>query len=297
MADITPDDWERRRPTGLLARIATTQASHPKRTVFGGFIAFIVICFLAFGPLKGTLENKFVIPGSDAQKATDVLKSKFGARNGAILQVVYDAKSGKLASPERRAALQSSLGLAAKQKYVTNVSGPFADGNQRLSKTHPGIGYAEIQYSKDGFELTRSKVVALEDSMTSTLGKVGIQTEYTGDADQPPPEQGSSEALGILVALIVLLIVFRTFVAAGVPILFAAVSVLTAFALLFLLANLTDFNTITPILVSMIGIGVGVDYTLFIVTRFRQALHDGMPPREAAAYASATAGRAVIFAG
>ena len=103
--------------------------------------------------------------------------------------------------------------------------------------------------------------------------------------------------LGILVALIVLLIVFRTFVAAGVPILFAGVSVLTAFALLFLLANLTDFNTITPILVSMIGIGVGVDYTLFIVTRFRQALHDGMPPREAAAYASATAGRAVIFAG
>ena len=133
--------------------------------------------------------------------------------------------------------------------------------------------------------------------MTARLNQAGIRTEYTGDADQPPPEQGASEALGILVALIVLLIVFRTFVAAGVPILFAGVSVLTAFALLFLLANLTDFNTITPILVSMIGIGVGVDYTLFIVTRFRQALHDGMPPREAAAYASATAGRAVIFAG
>ena len=133
--------------------------------------------------------------------------------------------------------------------------------------------------------------------MTARLDQAGIRTEYTGDADQPPPEQGASEALGILVALIVLLIVFRTFVAAGVPILFAGVSVLTAFALLFLLANLTDFNTITPILVSMIGIGVGVDYTLFIVTRFRQALHDGMPPREAAAYASATAGRAVIFAG
>ena len=133
--------------------------------------------------------------------------------------------------------------------------------------------------------------------MDATLAKAGIQAEYTGDADQPPPEQGASEALGILVALIVLLIVFRTFVAAGVPILFAFVSVLTAFALLFLLANLTDFNTITPILVSMIGIGVGVDYTLFIVTRFRQALHDGMPPREAAAYASTTAGRAVIFAG
>ena len=78
---------------------------------------------------------------------------------------------------------------------------------------------------------------------------------------------------------------------------FALISVGTAFGLLFLLANLTDFNTITPILISMIGIGVGIDYTLFIVTRFRQALHDGMPAPEAAAYASATAGRAVIFAG
>ena len=187
--------------------------------------------------------------------------------------------------------------MASKEKYVTNVSGPFADNDQRLSKSHPGIGYAEVQFSKDGFQLTRSKIVSLEDHMTARLNQAGIRTEYTGDADQPPPEQGASEALGILVALIVLLIVFRTFVAAGVPILFAGVSVLTAFALLFLLANLTDFNTITPILVSMIGIGVGVDYTLFIVTRFRQALHDGMPPREAAAYASATAGRAVIFAG
>jgi RND superfamily putative drug exporter len=297
MADMTPDDWERRRPTGALARIATIQAQHPKRTVFGGLFIFILICFLAFGPLKGTLENKFVIPGSDAQKATDVLKAKFGARNGAILQIVFDAKKGKLDTPQRRAALASALAKARAEQYVTNVSGPFADGNQRLSKTHPGIGYAEVQFSKDGFQLSRSKVVNLEHSIDATLGRVGVQTEYTGDADQPPPQQGSSEALGILAALLVLLVVFRTVVAAGVPILFAAVSVLTAFALLFLLANLTDFNTITPILVSMIGIGVGVDYTLFIVTRFRQALHDDMPPREAAAYASATAGRAVIFAG
>ncbi len=297
MTDITPAEWESRHHTGLLSRIATSQASHPKRTVFGGLFVFIVICFLAFGPVKGTLENKFVIPGSDAQKATDLLEDRFGARNGAILQVVFNSPEGKLATPERRAAITAALVQAGKEQYATNVSGPFADNNQRLSKTHPGIGYAEVQFSKDGFELTRDKIVALEKSMDATLAKAGIQAEYTGDADQPPPEQGASEALGILVALIVLLIVFRTFVAAGVPILFAFVSVLTAFALLFLLANLTDFNTITPILVSMIGIGVGVDYTLFIVTRFRQALHDGMPPREAAAYASTTAGRAVIFAG
>ena len=297
MTDTTPAEWESRRHTGLLARIARTQASHPKRTVFGGLLTFIVISFLAFGPLKGTLENKFVIPGSDAQKATDLLEAKFGARNGAILQVVFNAPKGKLATPERRAAIKAALAQAAKEQYATEVTGPFADDNQRLSTSHPGIGYAEVQFSKDGFQLSRSKIVKLEDSMQATLGKAGIETEFTGDADQAPPEQGTSELIGILVALVVLLVVFRTVVAAGVPIFFAGLSVGTAFGLLYLLANLTDFNTITPILVSMIGIGVGVDYTLFIVTRFRQALHDGMPPREAAAYASATAGRAVIFAG
>ena len=173
MSDTTPTDWESRQPTGLLARIARTQATHPKRTVFGGLFLFILICFLAFGPLKGTLENKFVIPGSDAQKATDVLKSKFGARNGAILQVVFAADSGKLDTPERRAALNDALRLAGKEKYVTNVSGPFADNDQRLSKTHPGIGYAVVQFSKDGFQLSRSKLVSLELHRTASLAQPG----------------------------------------------------------------------------------------------------------------------------
>jgi RND superfamily putative drug exporter len=297
MTDNTPSEWTSHTHTGLLAKIARTQASHPKRTVFGGLIFFVLLVVLGFGVFAGKLENKFVIPGSDAQKATDLLEAKFGARNGAILQVVYQANSGRLDTPERRAAIAKTLAEAAKAESATEVTGPFADDNQRFSKTDPRIGYAEVQFDKDGFELTRSKILDLEDSMTSTLEKAGIQVEYTGDADQAPPEGGTSEIIGFAVALLVLLIVFRTVVAAAVPIVFALISVGSAAALLYLLANLTDFNDITPLLISMIGIGVGIDYTLFIVTRFRQALHDGMPPREAAAYASATAGRAVIFAG
>jgi RND superfamily putative drug exporter len=287
-----------RQHTGLLARIARTQATHPKRTVISGLLFFVIVFFLAVGPLRGTLENKFSIPGSDAQKATDVLKAKFGERNGAVLQIVMDAPSGqRLDTPERKAAIDKALAEARKAQSATDVTGPFADDNQRFSKTDPRIGYAEVQFSEDGFQLDRPKIVALEDSIAAALAKVGIQAEFTGDAEQAPPEQGASEFIGFAAALLVLLIVFRTLVAAAVPIVFALISVGTAFALLFLLANLTDFNTITPILISMIGIGVGIDYTLFIVTRFRQALHDGMAPPDAAAYASATAGRAVIFAG
>ncbi len=93
------------------------------------------------------------------------------------------------------------------------------------------------------------------------------------------------------------MIVFRTFVATMIPIALALTAVGTAFLLLFILAGLTDINTITPLLVSMIGLGVGIDYSLFIVTRFRQALHEGLSPEDAAAEAGASAGRAVLFAG
>ena len=124
-----------------------------------------------------------------------------------------------------------------------------------------------------------------------------MTVEYNGDAEFPPIEQGTSELLGLLAAIIVLLIVFRTFVAAFIPIVLAIVALATAFLLLFILAGLTDINTITPILVSMIGLGVGIDYSLFIVTRFRQLLHEGLTPADAAAEAGASAGRAVLFAG
>ncbi len=126
---------------------------------------------------------------------------------------------------------------------------------------------------------------------------MGIQSEFTGQADQAPPDSGASEQIGFLAAIIVLLIVFRTATATAVPILFASISLATAFMLLFIAARFTTINTVTQILVPMIGIGVGIDYTLFIVTRFRQALHDGANPRDAAIIAASTAGRAVIFAG
>ena len=303
MTDITPADWESRRHTGLLARIARHPglASEADRLRRPARLHHHLVPRRS-APLKGTLENKFVIPGSDAQKATDLLEAKFGERNGAILQVVYEANStAELDTPERaRGDRQHRSPAPRKAEYGDRGHRPVRRRQPAASRRRdPSIGYAEVQFSKDGFELKRSKIVELEDDDgRRRSSKAGIHAEFTGDADQAPPEQGTSEMLGI-----------RGRAARAADRLphdrrgrradrcSRCMSVGTAFGLLYLLANLTDFNTITPILVSMIGIGVGIDYTLFIVTRFRQALHDGMPPRAAAAYASATAGRAVIFAG
>ncbi len=123
------------------------------------------------------------------------------------------------------------------------------------------------------------------------------RSQFTGEAENAPPTQGSSDIIGLVAAFFILMVLFRALVPTVIPLLFAITAVLGAFLLLFLAARLTHFNTITEILVPMIGLGVGIDYTLFIVTRFRQFLHEGLEPQEAAAAAGATAGRAVIFAG
>ena len=134
-------------------------------------------------------------------------------------------------------------------------------------------------------------------SFARSRDAAGIQVEFTGEAESAPPTQGLSDIIGLLAAFVILMVLFRALVPTVIPLLFAITAVLGAFLILFLAARLTHFNTVTEILVPMIGLGVGIDYTLFIVTRFRQFLHDGLSPQEAAAAAGATAGRAVIFAG
>jgi RND superfamily putative drug exporter len=159
------------------------------------------------------------------------------------------------------------------------------------------IAYAEAQFDRVIFDKDREAVLAVEDEVRRTVEPAGVEAEFNGDAEFPPIEQGTQELLGLFAALLVLIVVFRTFVAIALPIVLALSALATAFLLLFILAGLTDINTITPLLVSMIGLGVGIDYSLFIVTRFRQLLHEGLSPVDAAAEAGASAGRAVLFAG
>jgi putative drug exporter of the RND superfamily len=177
---------------------------------------------------------------------------------------------------------------------IESVGDPFA---KATFSDNGRIAYAEAQFDQTIEDKDRDQVVAVEDAVRQRVEPAGVTVEYNGEAEFPPIEQGVSEALGLLAAMIVLLIVFRTFTAMLVPIALAITALVTAFLLLFILAGLTKINTITPILVSMIGLGVGIDYSLFIVTRFRQLLHDGLSPRDAAAEAGASAGRAVLFAG
>jgi putative drug exporter of the RND superfamily len=288
--------------TGALARWARANARHPWRVV-ASWLAIVVLLIALVATVGGSLKDEFEIPGSDTQKATDLIENEFAEEQGGVLNVVFAAPPGeRLDTPRRRAAVQRAIARLRSPEFkptkdkvgLESVGNPFS---KDTFSDDGRIAYAEAQFNKVIYEKDRDEVVAVEDAARETVEPAGLTAEFNGDAEFPPIEQGTQELLGLLAALIVLMIVFRTFVATTIPIALALSAVATAFLLLFILAGLTDINTITPLLVSMIGLGVGIDYSLFIVTRFRQYLHEGLSPTDAAAEAGASAGRAVLFAG
>ena len=260
--------------------------------------------FVLVATVGGELRDEFEIPGSDTQKATDLIEAEFASEQGGVLNVVFAAPEGeRLDTPERQAAIEEAIARLA-VAGVRAHRGQGRPGERRRSVQRGHVLRRRPHRLRRGAVRSRrsrtriaTPVVAVQDAVRETVEPAGVTVEFNGEAEFPPIEQGTSEVLGLLAAIIVLLVVFRTFVAMIIPIALALAALATAFLLLFILAGLTDINTITPILVSMIGLGVGIDYSLFIVTRFRQLLHDGLSPRDAAAEAGASAGRAVIFAG
>ena len=288
--------------TGALAEWARACATHPWRVV-ASWVGIVVALVFLVATIGGGLRDEFEIPGSDTQRATDLIEKEFASEQGSVLNLVFAAPAGEtLETPERRAAIEEALQQIQSDKFaprgdqigIDSVGDPFEDDTV---SDDGRIAYTEAQFNDLVDTADRDQVVAVQDAVRATVAKAGIVAEFNGEAEFPPIEQGTQELLGLLMALIVLLIVFRTLVATSIPIVLALTAVATAFLLLFILAGLTDINTITPLLVSMIGLGVGIDYSLFIVTRFRQFLHEGMTPVDAAAEAGASAGRAVIFAG
>ena len=288
--------------TGGLARWARMCATHPWRVVFG-WIGIVVLLVVLVATVGGSLKDEFDIPGSDTQKATDLIESEFASEQGGVLNLVFAAPVGEqLDTPERRAAIEQAIAKLKTSEFkptedtagIESVGDPF---DENTVSDNGRIAYAEAQFDRVIFDTDREAVLAVQEEVRNEVEPAGVTVEFNGDAEFPPIEQGPQELLGLFAALIVLLVVFRTFVAGMIPIALALTALMTAFLLLFILAGLTDINTITPLLVSMIGLGVGIDYSLFIVTRFRQLLHSGLSPVDAAAEAGASAGRAVLFAG
>ncbi len=282
-------------PTGALARMVRACAEHPWRTI-SAWLVVIVLVVGASNAFGGKLINQFVVPGSDAQNAVNLLEERFPERAGDSTQIVFYSEDGFESAAARqdiRAAAEAAMGVPG----VIGAGDPYSGQAGAISEDGT-IAFVDVQFDTPAAEVETSSIDALEDDVRAAVGDSDLQVEFGGPVVDGKQESAhTSEMLGFAAAIVVLLIVLGTAVAMSIPITLALVSVGLGMSLLTLGAAFTDFNTITPILAVMIGLGVAIDYSLFIVTRFRQALSEGLRPVNAAVTAGATAGRAVIFAG
>ncbi|MFD5458738.1 MMPL family transporter, partial [Streptomyces olivaceus] len=265
------------------------------------FVALIWVALLtlagvgaASAPAAG--NSSFSIPGTEAQKAFDLLEQRFPGQSadGATARVVFKAPSGeKMTDAGNRATVEKTVDDLADGSEVASVADPYQ--GDAVSKDG-AIAYASVKYDVSGMELEESTKDALEDAAQQARD-AGLTVEVGGDALQAVPETGATEIIGIAVAAVVLVITFGSLVAAGLPLLTALIGVGIGVSTITALASALELGSTTSILAMMIGLAVGIDYALFIVSRYRAELAEGREREEAAGRAVGTAGSAVVFAG
>jgi RND superfamily putative drug exporter len=245
----------------------------------------------AFG---GATANNFSIPGTESQRAADALATQFPEASGATGTVVIAAPPGRtLAEPEARAAVTDLLREAAALPGVAGVVDPFEAGAVSRDGRYALV---TLQFSVPADDITQSQLDAYT-RIGEKAKALGLRVEYGGEIMNPQPELGSAEAIGVAVAAVVLVVTFGSLVAAGMTMLTALIGVGAGMSGLFTLSGVVQLTTTAPILALMLGLAVGIDYALFITSRYRHNIREGLAPEEAVARAVGTAGSAVVFAG
>ncbi|WP_349880543.1 MMPL family transporter [Micromonospora sp. HUAS YX12] len=265
-----------------------------RRLVAVVWLVVLVGLGLAAATLKGPTASNFTMPGTESQKAIDLLSDRFPAASGATGTIAIKApQDGTLTSPAGQAVVKQVTEEAATLPGVVGAVDPY----QAQALTPDGrYALIQVQFAGGADEVT--------DEQRDAYEKVGAQAEAQGWQIAPggevlngEPEVGSTEAIGVLVAAIVLVITFGSLVAAGMTMLNALIGVGVGMAGLFALSGAVELTSTAPILALMLGLAVGIDYSLFITSRHRQNLLDGLSPEEAVGRAVGTAGSAVVFAG
>jgi RND superfamily putative drug exporter len=247
----------------------------------------------------GETVDAFSVPGSESEASADLLDDEFPSEAGDSANVVFQARSGKVTDSDNAAAIAQAQAALADLDHVTAVTGPATPNLSPAFESDDGtIGYIQVQYDRSAQELGGDTFGDLE-SASQPLADAGLRVEYGGPvvdyANRVEP--GDSDRVGVAVAVVVLLVAFGSVVAMTLPLVTSFVGLAVALSIIALVAGLTDIGTVAPTLATMLGLGVGIDYSLFIVTRHRQNLAEGMEVLPSIGHALATAGQAVLFAG
>ncbi|WP_078942648.1 MMPL family transporter [Streptomyces viridochromogenes] len=285
-------------PRGGLRRLGEWCAHH--------FVIVIVAWVVALGVLQavnhlhgGEYSDDFALSDVQSEKGLDVLKEHDPQAGGYSSQIVMHDADESLTS----VGSQMSTAVAGLQKlpHVLSAQNPLEATSSKVGplSSDGRTGYITIRFDEQPSLLGESYLNGV-DNAVEPLRQAGVDVEYggsLGELERPASNDRISEAIGFGVAIVVLLIGFGSVIAAGLPLVTALIGVVGGLACLGLLAIAFTFATVSPTLATMIGLGVGIDYALFLLTRHRQNLMDGADPVRAAGHAAATSGRAVLVSG
>ncbi|MFC4906381.1 MMPL family transporter [Actinomadura gamaensis] len=280
-------------PDGAVARLARLCHRRRRLAVLFWVLGAIAVMVIGFS-FSAKASNAFGGGSSPSARAQKILDAHFPKMNGDSITLAIQA-DGRIQDPAVRARVQSALDRLARTPHVTGVASPYQGPGRISSDGH--IAFATAQLDVGSADMPKADVTKLISDVRGTKDGVRLELGGSSVSAAETPGGGSSEGIGVLAAVVILLIAFGSVLAMGLPIVTALLGIGTALALIELLGHLLPAPSFSPIVAALIGLGVGIDYALFIVTRYREALHDGEDPEDATVTALSTAGRAVLFAG
>jgi RND superfamily putative drug exporter len=279
-----------------LARLARWCYRRRRLVVVSWIVGFVVLNALG-SAIGNAYSDNFSGGHSDSISAFNLLKTRFPARAGDTADIVFASDKG-VNDPAVRARMESLFAEVGPGKlaHAVALDSPYQDPN-RISRDGT-IAYATVTFDKQSGDLPAKAAKPLIDAAKRAQGP-GLKVELSGQvvarALQAP--MGATEGIGLLAAIIILFIAFGSLLAMSLPIVAAIFGVGTGLVFVTLLSHLITVPSFAPYIALMIGLGVGIDYALFIIVRYRSGLHDGLSPEDANVLALTTAGRAVLFAG
>ncbi len=280
---------------GRLYALGRWAARHRGRVLAGWLLLLALVGGLA-GSMGGTFTTEFSVPGIESQQAQDLLKAQFPAAAGGTARVVFAAPARTtLTEPKQQAAIAASLKGAAAVPGVIDVSVPAKTGTISADRT---VAYSDVLFRQVPDDVTQASRDALSAAMAPARA-AGMQVEFGGTAEHPATQVGGpGEVIGVVIAFVILAVAIGSLLAAGLPLLMAVVGVAVAVLGVQFVAHFVQLTNTATVLALMIGLAVGIDYALFIVSRHREQLADpDAEVHDSIGRATGTAGSAVVFAG
>jgi putative drug exporter of the RND superfamily len=291
------DRWGRRDLTGILYSLARFCVR--RRWIVLLFWLAVAVAVVAISHQMGDNTNdNLSLPGTNSYQATSVLAKSFPDQSNGTSQIVIHARSGKLTDSQYANAVNQAASGVAKEPFVASVVNPLTQqGAAQLSKDQ-STGYLAVTLSVPPGQLSQEQAQQIINGAQPARA-AGLEVQTGGQLGQKvsQPATESSELIGIIAALIILTFTLGTIVAAVLPILSAIIGLVITLSIIRMLEHALTVPTVAPTLATMIGLGVGIDYSLFIVTRHFRGMSDGLAVDESIARATATSGGAVFFAG